>query len=403
MKRKIFIAFLGVEAVACVLYCVLQASFAGVFSAALAFPFEQIGLGLRSLSLSGGAGNVAALVIYFAISLAPVFALLVLRKRRRLYAEDWLLALLSAVLFAVLYVMINPYLIDTLLPVETAGQTAGQAAVQTVGASGQAAVQSAGQTVTQAAGQAIGTTGQSVTQATGQAIGTTGQSVTQAAGQAIGATGQSATQAAGQSAWQSLGKAVLGGMAYSVICGYIILRILRLFNEGGTDKLARYMSVMLGLLNIIFVYLVFGYCFSALLDSITALRAGNAGNEHLLGATYVFLVFQFVVNALPYIMNVLIVFAAQRLLREMRADRYSAGSLAAAGRTSRLCVAALVATVLANIGFNVLQLLFARSLMTINSSVQIPLFSIAFVLAALLFTRLAAENKQLKDDIDLFV
>jgi len=322
MKQKILVGLLSVEALACVLFCFLQTSFAGFFSAAMAFPFEQIGIGLRSLSLSGGLRNVAAIVVYFATSLLPIAALLILRKKRKLCAEDGLLGLLSAVLFAVLYLMINPGDISAW----TGGITA-----------------------------------------------------------------------------QTVGKAILGGMVYSVLFGYFILRILRLFSDGGTEKLVRYMSVMLSLLNALFVYVVFGACFSGLLNSIAALQAGNIGNEHLLGASYVFLVLQFVVDALPYVFNMLVVFAALHLLDKMRPNRYSAETVAAAGRVSRLCSAALVTTVLANIGFNLLQFLSAKPLVVINSSVQIPVFSITFVLAALLLTRLVTENKQLKDDNDLFV
>lgn len=322
MKRSIFIGILAAEAVFCVILRILHASFSGVFSAVMAFPFEQIGLFLRPLSLSGGLGNAAAVVIYFALSLLPVSALLVLRKKRRLYAEDGLLAVLSAVLFAVLYIMINPGIIASL----------------------------------------------------------TG-----------GATGQ------------TVGKAILGGTSYSVLSGYFVLRALRLFSSHGTDKLIRFMSVMLRLLNVLFVYLIFGACFDGLWDSIAALRAGNAGNEHLLGASYVFLVLQFFVDSLPYILNISVVFAALRLLSEMQSDRYSAETAAAAERVSKLCAAALTATVLSNIGFNLLQLLCAKSLMVINGSLQIPVFSITFVLAALLLTRFVTENKQLKDDNDMFI
>ena len=91
---------------------------------------------------------------------------------------------------------------------------------------------------------------------------------------------------------QYVGKAILGGMVYSVLCGYFVLRVLRLFSNGGTEKLVRYMSVMLRLLNVIFVYLVFGACLNRLLDSLTALQVGNVGNEHRLGASNIFLVLQ---------------------------------------------------------------------------------------------------------------
>lgn len=322
MKRNVFIWILMAEALLCVVLRILQTSFTGVFSAVMAFPFEQIGLGLRLLSLSGGLGNAAAIVIYSAVSLLPVAALLVLRKKRKLHAEDGLLVLLSAALFAVLYLMINPGIMSPL---------------------------------------------------------------------------------AGGAAGQPVAKAVLGVMVYSVLCGYLVLRVLRLFSVGGTDKLVRYMSVMLHLLNILFVYIIFSSCIGNLLNSIESLKSGNAGNEHLLGASFFFLVLQFIADALPYVINVLVVFAALRLLNEMRADRYSAGTVAATEHMSRLCSSALAVTVLSNIGFNLLQLLFVKSLMVVNSSAQIPVFSITFVLAALLLTRLVEENKQLKDDNDMFI
>ncbi|MCL2631923.1 MAG: hypothetical protein FWD45_02375, partial [Coriobacteriia bacterium] len=114
--------------------------------------------------------------------------------------------------------------------------------------------------------------------------------------------------------------------------GYFVLRVLRLFSNGGTEKLAHYMSVMLRLLAVLFVYVIFGVCFNGLLDSVTALRAGNVGNEHLLGTTYAFLVLQLIIDALPYAFNVLILFTALHLLDEMRVDRYSAETVRAAAQ-----------------------------------------------------------------------
>lgn len=322
MKRNIFIGILMIEALLCVVFRILQASFTGVFSAVMAFPFEQIGFGLRLLSLSGGLGNLSAIVIYLAICLLPAGVLPILRKKRELHAEDGLLGLLSVVLFAVLYLMINPGIIASMM---------------------------------------------------------------------------------GGAAWQHVGKAVLGVIVYSVLCGYFVLRVLRLFSVGSIDKLVGYMSVMLRLLNILFVYIIFSTCFGNLLDSIESMRAGNIGNEHLLGASYFFLVLQFTVDSLPYAVNVVVVFAALQLLHEMQTNRYSAETMEATERMSRLCSMSLGVTVLSNIGFNLLQLLFLKSLAVVSSSVQIPVFSIAFVLAALLLTRFVAENKQLKDDNDMFI
>ena len=70
---------------------------------------------------------------------------------------------------------------------------------------------------------------------------------------------------------------------------------------------------------------------------------------------------------------------------------------------SRLCARALAVTVGANLTFQLLQLACARWLRSLNTQVSFPLLSMAFVLGALLLSRLIREGKQLKDDNDLFV
>jgi hypothetical protein len=322
MKRHAFYGLLGIEALLFAASCILPGMFGGLLTAAVAFPFAQIGSGLRALSLSGEPGNVAAVTIYAVTSLLPAAILLVIRKKRRLYGEDALLGVLSAVLLVVLYLMINP------------GDIASMA---------------------------------------------------------------------GTAAALPIAKAVLGGVVYSVLFGYFVLRALRLFSAGGTDKLLRYLSVMLRLLDMVFIYIIFSACLGGMLDSFTNLGSGNAGNEHLLGVSYVFLVLQFIVDALPYALSIFIVSAALRLLAHMREDRYSAETVAGAESLARICSVTLAATALSNITFNLLQLAFAKSLRVLNTSAQIPVFSMFFVLAVLLLTRLLAENKNLKDDNDMFI
>lgn len=317
MQRKLLFFVLSIEAVACLLLVTLRVAMTGAFTTIMAFPFEQIGLTLRMLSLSGTTGNIVAIALYMLLCLVPCFILLI-RKKRGLHLEDGLLGLLSASLFAALYLMINPGLIASILN-----------------------------------------------------SGNPGLPVM---------------------------KSILGGTVYSILCAYIILRVLRLFFTNGIEKLQSYMSVLLCLLNILFVYLIFGAGVTSLLDSFTTLQSGNVGNEHLLGVSYVFLVLQFIVDSLPFALNILVVFAGLTLLHEMMTNRYSEASVIAAEKLSRFCGIVLSITVLTTVAFNILQLLFAKALLILNNSIQIPLFSIVFVLATLLLSRFVAENKALKDD-----
>lgn len=178
MSRRTWYLALGLEAVACIVFVSFRASVHGLFTTAMAFPLEQIGLLLRKLSLPGGVGNAAAFVIYAAICLVPAAAFLALLKKRGFRKEDLLLPLLSIVLFAALYLMVNPGLIGRLFG---------------------------------------------------------------------GAGGESG---------EEIGKAVLGGTVYSVLCGYLVLRFLRLSVESSTQKLQNYMAVLLGVFSALCVYAV---------------------------------------------------------------------------------------------------------------------------------------------------
>lgn len=108
MKKKTLYVLLTAEALICLGLCWGRLPGAGLTSAA-AFPFESLGLALRRLSLSGEAGNAAAVILYGGICLLPLG--LVWKRRKRLYWADWITALMPALLFYVMYMMINPQLI----------------------------------------------------------------------------------------------------------------------------------------------------------------------------------------------------------------------------------------------------------------------------------------------------
>lgn len=104
MKRILRYALWAIVAAVCVAACLL-----GDLNRALqlvALPFAPIAAGLRSLSLSGAAGNAAAIVLYILLSLLPLLGLLPLRRAR--HWEDWLLVLAVPVQLAVYWCMINP-------------------------------------------------------------------------------------------------------------------------------------------------------------------------------------------------------------------------------------------------------------------------------------------------------
>lgn len=103
MNRKTLVKLL-VLAVCSALVFLLTPGNGGSILIVAAIPFTLLGKGLRALSLSGSAGNTAAIVIYATVCMLPL-ALVLKKKKDR---EDWLLILCSVMLFYVLYLMINP-------------------------------------------------------------------------------------------------------------------------------------------------------------------------------------------------------------------------------------------------------------------------------------------------------
>jgi len=320
MKRKVYQRMLILEAVLLLLFFLLKANLPNLFSSLMAFPFEQIGKGLRELSLSGSIGNITALVLYFLISLIPVMILIDFYRKKKVKLEDFLLVILSGVLFAALYYMVNPSRTGIFF-----GGTPGFAA----------------------------------------------------------------------------GKAFLGGSVYSVLVAYIALKALRVFVSAQKEEVQKYLIFLLGFINIIFVFNVFGLIFGSYLETRKRFIEGNTYPGHFLSE--VFLVLQHLVSALPYLLSILIVFHLMSFIDEMRKDRFSEEALTQAERLTKQSIWIIAVTVLSNMIIHILQLLFISELREIHVTLVIPLLPLIFVLAVLLYTQLVKENQSLKEDNDLFI
>ena len=325
MKERHLFTLLSVEAAACVLFCILQHSLSGLFSTLIAFPFEQIGAGLRVLSLSGAVGNVIAIILYMLLGLIPAGIWGFLHWRKKSEPLDFMLLIISVLLFVTLYYMINPGLLS------------------------------------------------------------------------IGVPGT--------------GKWSLGSTFYSVLLGYLLIRILLHYKNAGTEKLQKGLWFLLGTVNVVLVYGIFGQELGGLLQNLETVQKGNTGIElsdgfftfSNLTHTYVFLFLHFAVRILPYVLDIIVVFLARRLLAAMKEDLYQEESIKLAEKLSHFCVWTLASTIGVDAVFNLLQLFFQSRLYQLEYVVSVPVFSLAFVLAVLLFARYIREMQRLKEDNDLFI
>ncbi len=144
---------------------------------------------------------------------------------------------------------------------------------------------------------------------------------------------------------QPLAKAIMGAACmpfwqdiYCCACGVIFCR--------RSEKMRTYLSALLVILSVVLVYLVFGAGFGGLLDDFAALYAGNTQATSARSLSAVFLVLGWLADSLPYLLDIMIIFAALALLRALVNDRYADAALAAASRLAHLCGVSLVATIL---------------------------------------------------------
>lgn len=327
MKHKKMFFLLLLEAAACIVFCLLHVQFSGLFSQAAAFPFEQIGLGLRALSLSGSAGNAAAVALYILLGLTPLLAGCVLYATGKADRADLLLAGLSILLFFVLYDMVNPGLLRRMAVPES-------------------------------------------------------------------------------------GKWVCGAVFYSAFFGYLVLRALGVYLCADIPRLQKGLIRLLWLLAAAFVYIVFGSCFGQLLSSLQALQeAGQAASGMVLpqvsslsvSLSFLFLLLQFLIAALPYILDIWIIFLAVHTVGELEEDRYSDGAVQSVAKLADFCVQTLAVSTIMGVVFHILQYAFSSKLYQVHITIAVPVASVVFVLLILMFARIMQEDQKLKQDHDLII
>ncbi len=319
-NRKVYPIFLALLALCCPVLLSVGSSIStlGLFS----FPLRQLGGVLRELSLSGGAGNAAAVAIYCAVCLIPLAyaGLRFLRGRKALC--DILLVILCPLLFWGLYLMINPALITDVFSLLPSAES---------------------------------------------------------------------------------GTALIGCTVYAVLLGYIALRVLAAAKGAADSGLYAAFDTLLAVGGIVLILAAFGLRFTQLLTALENLKAGNTAPGQKLGLTQLFLVLRYAVDALPYVLDAVIIVRARRLVAALAEDRYSEGSAGEAQGLTKLCAWALGAAIVCSIAFNLLQLICGGGLLVIDSFASFPVFSIIAMLAVMLLARLIAEGKALKDDNDAFI
>ena len=206
-------------------------------------------------------------------------------------------------------------------------------------------------------------------------------------------------------------------LLFALLAGWVVLRLLRRFSDGGTQELLKLFRVLLGLAAAYFVFAVFFVEFAGLLTAIDTLKAGNtaftadtllpaAGNitgSKSLAFSYIVLALRFGVKSLPTLFAAATAYFAIGLLDTMEDGAFTQESAAYAPKLAAWCVKVLKLSVLLALAVNLLQAVCAPLILSTSISIPLPVLELCFVLAALLGARLIASNVALAADNDLFI
>ena len=288
-------------------------------------PFELLGTGLRSLSLSSDIGNIVAIIIYCLLSLIPAVVYMILRNKKRIIEMDRFLFVLSGVLFFVIYYLINPTLFME----------------------------------------------------------------------------------------NRFGSVTLIGLFYALLVGYLVLRAIAVWTKSDMVELQKGIRFLVCMLMLSLMIGILMECFQELPASIQTLKDSNTmvrdpwiafqNNLPNLTFTIVFLFIRCLVKIVPCILEIMILGMILKLIKELGKDRYSEAVAGQLKKLGNMCKNMVLTTVVLNMCFAVLQVIFRNMLYQINMDVTIPLVSIILILAVMMVSKYMRESQQMKEELDMFI
>ena len=206
-------------------------------------------------------------------------------------------------------------------------------------------------------------------------------------------------------------------LLFALLAGWVVLRLLRRFSDGGTQELLKLFRVLLGLAAAYFIFEVCFAEFAGLFSAIDTLKAGNTAfaadtllpaaaditGSKSLAFSYIVLALRFGAKSLPTLFAAATAYFAIGLLDTMEDGAFTRESAAYAPKLAAWCVKVLKLSVLLALAVNLLQAVCAPLILSTSISIPLPVLELCFVLAALLGARLIASNVALAADNDLFI
>lgn len=200
-----------------------------------------------------------------------------------------------------------------------------------------------------------------------------------------------------------MGKSNLGGVFYSALAAYLILKAIRNIEQRDTDKLLDILAYLFYIAMAIGIFSVFYLGVGTLAMDIQALKDANTDPAIWLSPSYLFMILAFILENTPTLLLIYIFIVAIRLVEALRVDRYSDEVIASSKKVFRLSKFALLFIMVGNLAFNLLQVICSKYLYNVTYKTLVPLNLLGLSLLMLLVGRYFSQSKQLHTDNQLFI
>lgn len=208
----------------------------------------------------------------------------------------------------------------------------------------------------------------------------------------------------------------LGSTLWSIIICYILFRILYGIERKETPDLLLLIRYIVTAIIILTVLDIFGNDILALIVDIQKTAIGNTMDSFLtdvysddilsgysLNTTYVWLVIKYILDCIPSLLLLRILFFSRKIIRMLQADSFSDTAISELHKLGIRCRNVVIAIGLLTVAENVIQLLFSQYLLTVHYQVTIPVYTLLFVFIILLLSKKFSESRDLKLDNDSFI
>ncbi len=196
----------------------------------------------------------------------------------------------------------------------------------------------------------------------------------------------------------------LGAVLYGLLLTWILLRCTTRYEK------AEYRKLMSGFRFLLYAYILVLAAGTLLqggaqfVASCQALGENNSGASDLeLNISTFFLILQAVIRLLPKMAELILLIMGSGFLRSFERAAFSQDTLTRLERLRTASGRLLALILISNAGIGILQLIFARFLLSSSHIIVFPLTEILVVLGIRMLSLLYLESKRLKEDNDMFI